>query len=312
MATSLSKLSSFDVRRLHLLGVIQELGGGTSGVGVGNFQLAEHPSVSSESALVNEDMKVLGERGFIVYDERLGGASSARMTGSGVVAWEEFNRARSLIAQRRIELRDVFLRWLYEEIEGQDRHPTRDDFLGSGLSYYGVPYTPDDVSKVGEWLKAEGFISGEGSWGNPAPIYPILTAKGLFTVENERSVSDPAPMAGGSIHHIYNSTVNGPANIAQGSQHVQQSMTNNAPWTIEAARMTDLIEQSLPALGADVQGEVAEVNRELRDELTRDARPDRVRSLANSLMESLSKSGAGALGSVLGTQLGTFLLSLPT
>ncbi|GAA4678415.1 hypothetical protein GCM10025780_24110 [Frondihabitans cladoniiphilus] len=262
-----------------------------------------------ERDTINEDMKILGQRGLILYDQRFGGASSAFMKGPGVDAWEAFNGARSAVIERRIDLRDVYLRWLYEEIEVHDRYPTRDDFLKSGLTYFGLPYTEQDVSKAATWLREGRFIEGQGTWGDDSPIHPTLTAKGLFTVENNRSVSDPAPSS--AVTNTYTAHIHGSANVVQGGENVQQTLTNNAEWAVEATKMADAVDQSLPALGEEIQREVAAANEELRGELASESEPGRVRGIVKSMINSLGKGGAGALGGILATQLGTFLLSLP-
>jgi len=311
MSNSLSRLTTADIRRLELLGAIVELGGGVSGDTVSSFQLRDHLGDATDLGTINEDLKILGKRGLILVDVRFGGASSAFIKGPGVDAWAAFDRARSSVIERRIHLRDVYLRWLYEEIEGHGRRPSQEAFLVTGLSYFGLAYTKADVSKAGEWLRSNGFIAGNGAWANYSPLRPTLTTKGQATVESGRSVSAPEPVSARVVNNTVTNNVNTPSNFAQNSHHVKQTVNNDAAWVSEAQAIAGAIAQSLPALGSEVGAELAQANAELQAELAEAADPGRVRVLATTMMDSFAKGGAGALGGVLGTQLGALLLSLP-
>ena len=312
MSNSLSRLTTADVRRLELLGAIIELGGGVSGDTVSSFELRDHLGAATDLGTINEDLKILGKQSLILVDVRFGGASSAFIKGPGVDAWAAFDGARSSVIERRINLRDVYLRWLYEEIEGHGRRPSQEGFLATGLSYFGLAYTETDVSKAGEWLRSNGFIDGTGAWANYSPLRPTLTTKGQATVESGRSVLAPEPVSASVVNNTVTNNVNAPSNFAQNSHHVKQTLNSDAAWVSEAQAISGAIEQSLPALGPDVGAEVAVANAELQAELAGAADPGRVRALVTAMSASFAKGGAGALGGVLGAQLGTLLLSLPS
>ena len=310
--TSLRHLTAANIRRLELLGSIIELGGGVEGDSVSSFQLRDHLGDATDLGTINEDLKILGREGHILVDVRFGGASSAFMKGPGVDAWTAFVQARSSVIERRIELRDIYLKWLYEEIEGHGRRPSQGGFLSAGLSYFGLPYTEADVAKAGEWLLNNGFIAGKGAWGVPSPLRPTLTPKGQAVIDSGRSVSAPESASASIVNNTFTNNVHAPSNIAQGNHSVEQALSNSAPWLAEAQALASAIEQSLPALGLEVQAEVVQVNAELQAELAGPANPGRVRALVTAMGDSFAKGGAGALGGVFGSQLGALLLSLPS
>lgn len=200
-----------------------------------------------------DQLKLLADDGALSLDLRLGGVvASAHFLPSAHSAVEEFETARGSLPLRRAQLRDDYLRWLYDQIEVRDVSPTPDQYLKESPTYLGVPYTEKDLEKAGEWLAKNGFIEGQAAWQYAGPLRPTLKAKGSYTVENDRSTSDPAP---GSAQ-TFNTTVHGPANIAQASTNVHQVQNNE--WKTDGLQLIDAIEQSVPTLRADIVEELVE------------------------------------------------------
>ncbi|SMQ71910.1 hypothetical protein [Agreia sp. VKM Ac-1783] len=251
-------------------------------------------------------LTLLRDEGLVVLDERLGRVIAAtRLLPAGVAEVQAFTAWRGSVPVRRRALRDIYLQWIYDEIEVKDAHPSPTDFLSSGPAFAGISYTEVDIEKAGEWLVADGCIKGEGAWGYAGPLYPTLTKKGAYIVENGRSVNDPPPNAG----NTFNTVVNGHANLAQVSTNVHQEMTFE--WKPQAAALLDTIEQALPALDEDIREAVELRVAAARQELTGPGEVSKVRAAFSNLGSFLSETGAGALGGVLATQVSLFLASLP-
>lgn len=309
MTFSLSALSSDDLRQLELLGAMVSLTDESLSRAVSLRPLSAELGLQDRHESIRSDLEALHERRFVIHSPRLAGEFSSRLTAAGLDHWRAFDAARSKPSARRIPLRDAYLRWLYERIEDHDTHPNREDYLATAPSCLGVEYTADDISKAGSWLRESGFIAGEGSWGNPSPMWPTLTPKGIFVVEHNRSVSDPPSASGPST--TYNSTFNAPANVAQGSSDVHQKMTIDA-WQERTTQIADAVQQALPALNPSIREEAAEQVAQLRAELDGASDPPRVRSILESMVETFSKTTAGALGGALVAQLSGLLPQLPS
>lgn len=295
---------------MRLLGVLYSLADQDTDVdiAVGRIEERLNSELHIGRVKVGDELKLLKRDGYVDFFESLAGIGSAVVTAAGANASEEFEFARSSKPDRRARLRDIYLRWLWEQIEELDGSPTPDDFLKTNPTFYGVPYTALDLEKTGEWLSEAGFIDGQNAWQYSGPLRPTLTQKGVYTVENQRSVGDPPPSGGTT----YNTTVHGSANVAQGNRDVKQELIHNEPWVAQGAQLADLIEQSLPALGTEIQRSLANELASLRAELEGNKEPGRVRRIVGTISNFLGDTGAGALGSVLGAQALQLLAVLPT
>lgn len=308
MNTSLASYSTGVIRRLRVLAIIFELAEKRTLEEVGVEAMTAQIEAEQDLGRINlpDELQLLKADGFVNFFQSLGGIGSAHVTARGANAAEEFERARNSSIERRAHLRDVYLHWLYVQIEENDGGPTPDDFLAENPTFYGIAYTSKDLEKAGEWLKDSGFIGGQGAWQYHAPLRPTLTQKGIYTIENQRSVGDPPPSGGPT----YNTTVHGSANVAQGNRDVQQTLVNNQTWVQQATDLADILDQSLPALQMDVRSAVAENVAALRAELAGDANISRVRQIVTVIGGFLSNSGAGALGGVLSAQVLQLLANL--
>jgi hypothetical protein len=306
--TSQPSWTATRIRQLRILSAIRELSAGGAPNNVPVAALAERLATEPDlgDMTLPDQLKLLADEGALSLDLRLGGVvASAQLLPSAHAAVEEFETARGSLPLRRAQLRDDYLRWLYDQIEVRDASPTPDQYLKESPTYLGVPYTEKDLEKVGEWLATNGFIEGQAAWQYAGPLRPTLRAKGTYTVDNGRSTSDPAP---GSAQ-TFNTTVHGPANIAQASTNVHQ--VQNIEWKTEGLRLIDAIEQAVPTLNADIVEELVEQLGVARGELTSATDVSKLRAALNAVAGFLSQTGAGALGGILTLQIAEFLTTLP-
>ena len=260
---------------------------------------------SAERATLSADIRALGDQGLLNVDERFNGAWSARPTQAGRDAWSAFSRRRADGVARRRQLRNDYLGWIYQESSGGGS-PTVERFLESGPAYLGDPYVLGEVENAGEWLAERRFIKGPGAWGKTGPILPQHTAKGEDYVENERDVH-VEPRAVGSTTSY---TVNGPAQIAHDSHHVNQ--VQNIDSVRDDARELAAALRQLSALMADDTGaDVVLAATGLEEEADGEARPHRLRAIAEGAQRALGSGVGGAVGTLISKQLTDFLGSLP-
>lgn len=296
------------VRQLQILSAICELSVTDAPGNVPFAALAERLVAEADLGNVSltDQLKVLADESELTLDLRLGGVvAAARLLPAALAAVEEFATARASLPLRRAQLRDDYLRWLYDQIEVLDASPTPDQYLKESPSYLGAAYTEKDLEKVGEWLATNGFIEGQAAWQYSGPLRPTLKAKGIYTVENDRSTNDPAP---GSAQ-TFNTTVNGPANIAQASTNVRQ--VQNFEWKAQGFQLIDAIEQAVPTVSAGIVAELIEQLSVARAELTSATDASRLRVALNAIAGFLGQTGAGALGGILTLQIAEFLAKLP-
>lgn len=306
--TSLPSWTPTRVRELRILSAIREMSVGDAPSNVQLAVLAEQFTSEPDlgAATLSDHLKVLADEGAVALDLRLGGVvASVRLLPAAHADVEEFETARGSLPLRRAQLRDDYLRWLYDQIEVHDGSPTPDQYLKESPTFLGIAYTEKDLEKVGEWLVTNGFIEGQAAWQYAGPLRPTLRAKGIYTVENDRSTNDPAP---GSVQ-TFNTTVHGPANIAQASTNVHQ--VQNIEWKTEGLRLLDAIEQAVLTVNADIVDELVEQLGIARAELASATDISKFRAALNGVAGFLGQTGAGALGGILTLQIAQFLATLP-
>lgn len=305
----ITEYSTAEIRRMRLLGIALDLTRHGTDQDVPLDLLAER--LAAETGIgritITDELRLLQQDGHVNFFETLGGGY-ASVTASGANSSVEFELERSSTQNRRVYLRDVYLRWLYERIEERGSDPTPDDFLKLGSGFFGFPYSAKDIEKSGEWLKNSGFVDGPGTWGCSAPLRPTLTQKGIYTVENQRSVGDPPPSSGTS----YTNNIHGSANIAQGNHDVQQHLIHSEMWVDQGLQLANVLEQALPTMATDLGDALREQLIQFRSELQGEAKPSSIRRIATTIGDFLSDTGAGALGGILGTQVIQLLASLPS
>ena len=303
----MTALSNMDVRRLSTLGEIVRFCD-ADGAPVSHATLLEASPEGTDRRQLREEVDALADLGYVDLDERFNGAWLARPTSSGRQAWAELKALRNSIRDRRGQMRDDYLLWVYNQHE-EGLSPVADAFLESGALFLGMPFTQEDLERTGEWLLDHGFVKGPKVWQRPDAIRPTITAKGQLYVEEGRSVHDPATSVGSST--TFQTTVNGPAVLAQNSQHVQQTQILNG-WQNDARGLADALDQ-LVSLIVDERNraEVAASASDLRAEVDGAARPERVREITDGITKALGTGAGGALGTALIQQAFALLGSLP-
>jgi hypothetical protein len=294
-------LSTFE---LQVLEQIVELSASNGNEPVSYSAVLEALPAGTELREMNTHVRALATANYVHLDERYAGAWLAQPTDTGKAALTEIRQLRSSARNRRRQMRDDYLIWLYDQDESGSS-PTADDFLESGAHFLGTPYTQDDLERTGEWLLERGFIKGPTAWQRPDPIRPQITAKGQLYVEEEKSVHESPTDVGAAT---FNNTFHAPAVLAQNSQHVTQTQNIN-DWKDDARSFAEAVAQ-LAAILPD-NPSLAIPASELQHEVDNAARPSRVRELVDTIVKALGSGAGGALGGALVTHGAAVLASLP-
>lgn len=221
----------------------------------------------------------------------------------GREAAADFARKRVDRVARVRQLQDDYLRWLYLEIEHENRSPTPDDYLATNPSFYGLPYTAAELLKAGSRLRDAAFIEGPDSDQYDAPLRPALTVEGRRTVESNRSVHDESHH-GASIQNIHNN-VAGHANVNFGN-NVTQNLSVNAPWTAEVQEFLDAVAQAAPTMSEDLRADIEPYLEDGRQGVI-EQQPSKVKAAIEGIRGFLSAATSGALGNILATQVPALL-----
>jgi hypothetical protein len=292
--------------RLDLLGWIADNGGTAPRqiVALGPlFEGKDH----DEALAVAGHLDALEREGLIQLQKTLGwGGWSCDVLSPGLDLIEQVRLRRDDPLRRRQAARDAFLRWLYDCTVDGDVSPNRDAFLQSEYgSYYGRPFTEQEVKAASEWLKDQGYITGVSAFG-AGVVRPEITTKGENVVEFDRSVNADAqpPVAPYSVTTV-NVTGSG-NNVAANSSDVTQTTTvtmtdENARQLLGIAESLDqLAASTLLGLNQDRTREAALVVESLRETAKQDAAPGQeVRTLLDKVKE-VALSGTGtAIGQTL-------------
>lgn len=117
--------------------------------------------------------------------------------------------------ERRNELCDITLQWLYER-ETTGRWDSDTDDL---LRYLGATCTPDEVELSTNWLRRESLIEGEEAGQSEGLLWMRLTPSGQRLAESERSVATILEDPGTSITVTAHNS-----NVSVGSHGISQSL----------------------------------------------------------------------------------------
>jgi hypothetical protein len=299
----MSTMSPEQILRLRILAAAAALGAGSTTESVDPIAVAEFidPANPMSRRDISDHVALLERSGWVKAVDSLAGLTGIFLTPGGKDAATQFERAQKDPVARIRQLQDDYLRWVYVETEIEDRHPTPSQFHALAPSHLGLAYTEREIEKAGARLKGAGYIVGPEVDQYDAPIYPELTQKGRWVVENGKSVHDPTPTVAGTTHN-YTTNVAGPANVANGSTNVTQTMHAESGWTNEATKILDIIAQAITALPAAIQAEVATEVRVARDAVNANE-PSRAKQALSAIGGFLGDAGSGALGGLLAGQL---------
>lgn len=288
---------SEDRALLETLAVIGERTGGGRTVRSTELQI---DGVSRDAVLgLVEELR--GRRLIDAFD--LMGGSALTISASGRLALSNARDALSRRVARVRLLQDDFLRWLHDETEERGARVSVDDFLRERPRIIGVAVEQADVDAAAKRLRDAGFVKGAGADQRPVPLWPTLTAKGRFTVEEGTSVHEP-PRGGGSSTINYATTVHGNANVANGSTNVTQTMSVDAQWLQDLENVLEVISERAPDKAADVLVD------EIRQEVAGAKRSSILSGLLGALRDVATNGVGGAMGGVLSSQITALLTSM--
>ncbi len=137
--------------------------------------LGDQPEHGAADEL-RQRVRELEGAGLLLVDWRYSGGWSARPSAQGRDAWAALETARGNKRARRRQMRDEYLGWVVDQDEA-GASPTSDDFLTTGASYLGMPYTQEDLEQTGKWLREGRFIEGPMADQRPDPLRPSPTRK---------------------------------------------------------------------------------------------------------------------------------------
>ncbi len=293
-------------RRLLILAVIQSVG--ADGWGAEEEAVRERLADlgGDPSQLDHSELQELARRGWVSTKDMSFGDWIGAVTPAGRDAAARIEQDRADVAARRIALRDVLLRWLYDRIHVHDAlMPDPKGVPQSGATYFGVAFTDTDVEKASGALRDAGYIRGTTLASGEITLVELLP-KGVRLIERGGSVRDDEAASGTT----FTTTVHGPANIANQSSNVSQSIDLSSTWQVRAAETLDGIEQALPALGLADEHEVSDAIADARGGVATED-PSRTKSALERLLPFLSATTAGALGNLVSSGVVTLLGLIP-
>jgi len=250
----------------------------------------------------HDELRQLADLGWLDTRDMSFGDDMGSITPRGRDVAAQIARQRADVGQRRVALRDLLLRWLYDETQVRDRHmPPLDDFLKTGQTYLGVPFDEADLDKAAGWLASKALIGGVGAAQRPL-LRVSIEVKGIEIVERGRSVMDE-DAAGRTT---YNTTVHGAANVANQSPGSVQVIDQSQTWIEAARRQLDAVEQAAVTFAPEIQADVAEAIAEVRSAVGEEDQP-RAKAGLERLLPFLASTSAGALGNLVSAGLAQLL-----
>lgn len=259
------------------------------------------------SQVEHDELRQLADMGWLDTRDMTFGDDMGSITPRGRDVAAEIAQRRADVGARRVALRDLLLRWLYEATQVQDRNmPPLDDFLKTGQTYLGVAFDESDLDKAAGWLADKGMIGGIGAAQRRLIRVSIeskgIESKGIDVVERGRSVMDSDPSGG----NTFNTTVHGPANVANQSARAVQVIDQSQTWTEATKQQLDLLEQASATFGTEIRDDVAETVAEVRAAVAEEDQP-RAKAGLERLLPFLSSAYAGALGNLMSSGISALL-----
>lgn len=248
------------------------------------------------TASIESDLEVMKGWGWVDFWASFGGIGSVILKQDGLDVAKEYRTFMKNKVRRNKACRDAYLRWLYE---GDD---APGDFH-SECTFYGSPYSEQELKDAKNWLDEEGFIVGKKTADNDI-YYAEITSKGTRAVESGRSVNDWHLGGISMTDRSINITGSNNVNVAQDSSNVTQSNTLTQE---QLGKITDVIESYRALSGAlnlpEEQLEAAETLVGEIEEETADvnADPGKIRKALERLTGIVAEYGAkGVSTAVIG------------
>lgn len=199
---------------------------------------------------------------------------------------------------RRKACRNAYLRWVDYARDLPQGTPHSVSITGTPYAtFYGSPFTDQELADASRWLKENAFVTGHGNW-QAGVSRAELTHKGETYVDRELDVNQPEQS--GTGHHL---TVNGNGNaISVNSPRSVQStsVTITDDHRKQLLQLADSIQQASESL----LGDDVDVPDQLRQAAGQDDPSVVTRALAR-MQSVLLDAGSSALGGlILGTASG--------
>ncbi|MET3977402.1 hypothetical protein [Cellulosimicrobium sp. 4261] len=258
---------------------------------------------------VQDALQALVDTGLVASWASIAGLNGGILLPAGEDLVERVRRVRSSTVERNKAVRNALLHWIYDQ--GLGAHPTLDRFLDSEHNqFHGQPFSKSELHQASRWLRENGHIDGQGSWGGGIPR-PSITAKGAQVVESGSDVNSPnaAP-----VQQTFNTQFNGPvSNAAVGSNNVNQTATTVDPQAVAAAtKALDLVRETLEALvqaGADRAALTDALDQARSTDPAKE--PGLFRAVLAKIKTTIVAGAGGALGGVVVEQIERALELLP-
>jgi len=178
---------SRDLRRLDMLSDIAQaahLIPSETGLDAQGFVLEKTGPASSLRRLI----RTLEVAGLVTVHPAGTGGWSSHQTTQGRQLWAQLAAARTDPRARSRKLRDVYLRWIVGH-DNSDATHSPEQFLVTGPTYMGTPYTATELQLAGEYLFDHGFIKAQDSERGDGLLRPASTKKGRGMIDRNVSVS---------------------------------------------------------------------------------------------------------------------------
>lgn len=191
------------------------------------------------TASLENDLEAMKSWGLLDFWASFGGIGSVMLKQDGLDVAKEYRTFMKNKVRRNKACRDAYLHWLYEG----------DDAPGgfhSECTFYGSPYSEQELKDAKKWLDEEGFIVGKKTADNDI-YYAEITSKGTRAVESGRSVNDWHVGGISMTDRSINITGSNNVNVAQDSSNVTQSNTLTQE---QLGKITDVIESYRALSGA--------------------------------------------------------------
>lgn len=233
--------------------------------------------------------------------------NSVFLTGEGSATARKVAAASNNGGKRRSAIRNGIVDWLSSVGEPS----AISDFLNnSRASFFGEPYTPDEMSAAATYLADKGIVKGIGSWGGEL-LRPSLTSEGLDCADSYacdvQAYLNRSQGLGGNTHvTVTGSTA---VNIAAHSQHVNQSVGISQDNINDIENVVRSFQQAreLLQLDADQDAELTQVTKEITAEIASPA-PDAGK--LKGWLQALHSIGVNAAGGAIGSVLGEHALTV--
>lgn len=183
-----------------------------------------------------------------------------QLTAAGRLHVEEVKRLRSDRAARRAACRQAVLLWL----DGDGHGAAGTDRFGSTWHYtfYGTPFSQDEIDEAVAYLMERGLLEGTKTWG-PVVVRPALTALGLECVERNQGDVHAFLAAPAMAPVLYTQNFHAPVSgqVGQGA-HVQQTQFQG----LDTAALAEVFQAMRDAF-ADLSDDDRDDAEHLMDEL---------------------------------------------